>query len=130
MEKKNDLRRLVDNMARFDYYVEDKVARGIEENRKGQFRLRFLDQQGEAVKGVRVKVKQMRHAFHFGATTFFLDQMETPELNALYEEKFKKLFNFAVIPLYWDTLEPERGKPRFAKDSPFISRRPPLDTAV
>ena len=130
MEKKNDLRRLVDNMARFDYYVEDKVARGIEENRKGQFRLRFLDQQGEAVKGVRVKVKQMRHAFHFGATTFFLGQMETPELNALYEEKFKKLFNFAVIPLYWDTLEPERGKPRFAKDSPFISRRPPLDTAV
>ncbi len=130
MEQKNDLLRLLENMARFDYYVEDKVARGIEENRKGQFRIRFLNDQGEVIQGVRVKAKLVRHAFHFGATTFFLGQMETPELNAAYEEKFKNIFNFAVIPLYWDTLEPERGKPRFEKTSPFISRRPAIDTAV
>lgn len=131
METKNDLLRIVENMARFDYCVEDKIARGIEENRKGQFRLRFLDDKGEVIRdGVHVRARLVRHAFHFGATTFFLGQMETPEQNALYEKKFKNLFNFAVIPLYWDTLEPERGMPRFAKDSPFISRRPPLDTAV
>lgn len=130
MSEKNDLIRLVENMARFDYYVEDKVARGIEENRKGQFRLRFLNEKGEALKGVHVKAKQVRHAFHFGATTFFLGQMETPERNAMYEEKFKNIFNYAVIPLYWDTLEPEKGKPRFEKDAPFISRRPPIDTGV
>ncbi len=130
MEQKNDLLRIAENMARFDDYVDGKIARGIEENRKGQFRLRFLDEKGQTVKGAHVKVKQVRHAFHFGATTFFLGQMETPELNAAYEEKFSRLFNFAVIPLYWDTLEPERGKPRFEKDAPFISRRPPLDTAI
>ncbi len=130
MEKKNDLVRLVNNFARFDYCVEDKVNRGIEENRKGQFRLHFLDDKGETLDGVHVKAKLVRHAFHFGATTFFLGQMETPELNEAYEKQFKNIFNFAVIPLYWDTLEPEKGKPRFEKDSSFISRRPPLDTAV
>jgi endo-1,4-beta-xylanase len=34
------------------------------------------------------------------------------------------------VPFYWSDLEPEQGKPRFAKDSPPIYRRPPPDTVV
>jgi hypothetical protein len=46
----------------------------------------------------------------------------------MYRERFSELFNYAVAPLYWDTLEPEEGKPRFdEKTSPNIDRRPPLD---
>lgn len=130
MEYKNEFAHILASMKRFDYYTEEKIARGIEENRKGQFRLRLSDGSGNPITGARIKAKLIRHDFHFGATTFFLGQMETPELNAVYEEKFKKIFNFAVIPLYWDTLEPEKGNPRFEKDAAFISRRPPLDTAV
>ena len=34
------------------------------------------------------------------------------------------------MPFYWDTLEPEQGRPRFEKHAPFISRRPPINTIV
>ena len=34
------------------------------------------------------------------------------------------------MPLYWSDLEPEEGKPRFAKDSVNIYRRPPVDTVL
>ena len=40
------------------------------------------------------------------------------------------MFNYAVVPFYWDTLEPQRGKPRFDKASPFVSRRPAIDTIM
>ncbi|MBR2353188.1 MAG: endo-1,4-beta-xylanase, partial [Clostridia bacterium] len=36
----------------------------------------------------------------------------------------------ATLPFYWDTLEPERGKPRYAKDSPKIYRRPAPDLCM
>lgn len=130
MTHKNDFARILAEMERYDYYTEDKIRRGIEENRKGSFRLRLLDENGKPITAAHVKAKLIRHDFHFGATTFFIGQMETPELNAAYEEKFKNIFNFAVLPLYWDTLEPEQGNPRFEKDAAFIHRRPPLDTAV
>jgi GH35 family endo-1,4-beta-xylanase len=130
MNEKNGLQKIIDQFDRFAYHVDPKIERDIEENRKGQFRFLFQNEKGEPLDNVKIKLKQTRHAFHFGATTFFLNQMETPELNAAYEEKFKKIFNYGVIPLYWDTLEPEEGKARFEKDSPFISRRPPLDEAV
>ncbi len=130
MPPKNGLQKLIEQYDKFAYYVEPKIERDIEENRKGQFRFRFVNESGEPLNGVKVKIKQTKHAFHFGCTTFFLGQMETPALNDAYESKFKNLFNYAVIPLYWDTLEPEEGKPRFEKASPFIHRRPPLDTVV
>ena len=36
----------------------------------------------------------------------------------------------ATLPFYWDTLEPERGKPRYAKDSPKVYRRPAPDLCI
>lgn len=130
MAHKNDFARILAEMESYDYYTEEKIRRGIEENRKGSFRLRLLDGNGKPITAAHVKAKLIRHDFHFGTTTFFIGQMETPELNAAYEEKFKNIFNFAILPLYWDTLEPEKGNPRFKKDAAFIHRRPPLDTAV
>ena len=128
--EKNALRRLLDHYDRFSDYVEPKIDRDIEENRKGRFRLCFSDENGNSIGGVKIKIKQVRHDFRFGATTFFIDQMDTAEQNALFEERFRRIFNYAVIPLYWDTLEPEKGNPRFSKDSKFISRRPTIDAAI
>jgi GH35 family endo-1,4-beta-xylanase len=130
MSEKNGLQKIIEQFERFDYYTTPKIERDIEENRKGQFRFRFLNANGDPLNNVKIKIKQTRHAFHFGCTTFFLNQMETPELNRIYNEKFVNIFNYGVIPLYWDTLEPEKGKPRFEKDAPFIHRRPPLDEAI
>lgn len=126
----NGLENIIRKFDNYDYYLSGKIARDIEENRKGQFVLRFKNKNGEQLDGVHVKIRQKKHEFKFGCSAFYLDQYENEEQRILYREKFKGIFNYAVVPLYWDTLEPEKGKPRFSKDSSFISRRPPIDTIM
>ena len=126
----NGIETIIKKFDSFDYYLSGKIARDIEENRKGRFVINFKDEKGEPISGVHVKVRQKKHEFKFGCSTFYLDQHENEEGRRLYRESFKQLFNYAVVPFYWDTLEPEEGKPRFDKDSPFVSRRPPVDTIM
>jgi len=126
----NGLENIIRKFDSYDYYLSGKIARDIEENRKGQFVLRFKNKNGEQIDGVHVKIWQKKHEFKFGCSAFYLDQYENEEQRILYREKFKGIFNYAVVPLYWDSLEPEKGKPRFSKDSSFISRRPPIDTIM
>ena len=126
----NGLENIIKKFDSYDYYLNGKIARDIEENRKGQFVLSFKNESGEELSGVHVKVRQKRHAFKFGCGAFYLDQFEDEERRTLYRERFKEIFNYAVVPFYWDTLEPEQGKPRFEVDSPFVSRRPPVDTIM
>ena len=127
MSKREDLLR------HFDRYREEtdrRVAEGIEKNRKGDVALRFVDGSGKPVQGARVKATLKKHAFLFGGNLYGLDQLERPEKNTVYREKFKEVFNMATLPIYWNTLEPEQGKTRYAKDSPFIYRRPPIDLCL
>ncbi len=69
-------------------------------------------------------MEQVRHEFLFGSNIFMLNGYDTPEKNRRYEAVFTQLFNFASAPFYWRDLEPERGKVRFAGNSPAIYRRP------
>jgi GH35 family endo-1,4-beta-xylanase len=126
----NGLASIIKKFDSYDYYLSSKITRDIEENRKGQFVLRFKDKSGASLDGVHVKVKQTKHEFKFGCGTFYLDQHEDAAQRAEYRERFCQLFNYAVVPFYWDTLEPTEGAPRFEKDSPFVPRRPPLDTVM
>lgn len=126
----NEIEKVIKQFDSFGYYVDGKIERDIEENRKGRFVLAFKDGNGNLLSGVKVRVKQIKHEFRFGCSSFYLDQFPDEKRNAAYKEKFKKLFNYAVVPLYWDTLEPEQGKPRFEKDAPFCHRRPPIDTVL
>ncbi len=126
----NKLEEVIKKYDSFDYYVKDKIERDTEQNRKGQFALTFVDGEGNKLDGVKVKVKQKSHEFRFGGTTFYLGGYDDAKMNEKFEKKFKNVFNYAVIPLYWDTLEPEKGKPRFEEGCVHIDRRPPLDTAV
>jgi GH35 family endo-1,4-beta-xylanase len=59
-----------------------------------------------------------------------LDELESEEKNEKYKKYFSDIFNMATLPFYWDALEPERGKPRYAKDSPKIYRRPSPDLCI
>ena len=52
------------------------------------------------------------------------------EKNEIYKARFAEAFNLATLPFYWKDLEPERGKPRYAKDSPRVYRRPSPDLCV
>ena len=62
-------------------------------------------------------LRQKTHDFGYGANIFMLDEFETEEKNAEYRRVFGEYFNMATVPFYWDTLEPDEGHPRFAKDS-------------
>lgn len=110
--------------------MDDFVSTGIEKNRKGFARLIVRDKDGNPIKGAKVKVTQKSHDFKFGCNIFMLDEFENEEKNAKYREIFKKDFNYATIPFYWSDLEPEYGKPRYAKDSYKVYRRPSPDLCV
>ncbi len=75
-----------------------------------------------------VKVTLSNHEFKFGANSFMLGMYDTEEENKLWEEKYAKILNYTVSPLYWNSLEPEPGKLRFSEDSEKIWRRPSLDS--
>ncbi len=110
--------------------VKEKIRRGIEENRMGGLSLTVRRADGTPLSGASVKLTQTRHAFRFGANLFLLGEMETEEKNAAFRENFKEIFNLGVVPIYWDALEPVRGKPRFSLDSERIYRRPPVDRCI
>ena len=108
-----------------------RVKAGIEANRKGPMRFTFKDAAGKMLENVRVKVVQKTHDFKYGANIFMLDEIgDSKEKNEAYKEHFAAAFNLATVPFYWNDLEPEEGKPRYAKNSPKIYRRPPPDLCV
>lgn len=111
-------------------YMEARIREGVENNRKGCGTIRVTDAAGNAIRGAKIALVQTKHEFLHGANIFMLHQMPTPEKNRMYEDFFCKAFNLATVPFYWNTLEPEQGKPRFAVDSPDIYRRPPPDLCV
>lgn len=104
--------------------VEARIERDIEQYRKCNFTLYVEGAEGE------LKIEQLDHDFTLGGNLFMLDQLETAEKNEKYKEHFAQCFNTATVGFYWDALEPEKGKPRFEKDSPFVYRRPPIDPCL
>ena len=105
--------------------VDARVESGIELNRKGPILFTFKDKDGKILENVHVKVSQKTHDFKYGADLFMLDEIVDSKVkNEAYKEHFAAAFNLATCPFYWKDLEPEQGKPRYAKDSPKIYRRP------
>ena len=115
---------------KFQDVLNGRVREDIERYRKGYGKLRFTDQSGRPIVGKKVTVSQTSHDFGFGANLFMLDEFAEKRYNQKYREEFRKCFNLATVPFYWNDLEPKEGKPRFAKDSPKIYRRPAPDLCV
>lgn len=107
-----------------------RIKNGIEQNRKGDFKIRFTDGEGNPLRNVRVTFDQKSHEFKFGAHIFMLDGFEKAEDNEKFREMFREYFNLATVPFYWDGLEPEEGKPRYDKDSAKVYRRPAPDLCM
>ena len=110
--------------------LQSRIAEGIEQNRKGDFKIRFVDSKGNSLKNISVNTNQKSHEFKFGAHIFMLDEFEKSEDNAKFREIFKEYFNLATVPFYWNGLEPEENKPRYAKDSCKVYRRPAPDLCM
>ena len=108
-----------------------RVKDGIERNRKADATLVFKDAQGRPCETVHVKVRQKRHDFKYGANLFGLaETKDGAEMAAAYRARFAAAFNLATLPFYWQSNEPEPGKYRFAKDAPYVYRRPPIDMCL
>ena len=108
-----------------------RVKAGIEANRKGDAVLLFRDARGRPCENVHVKVRQTRHEFRYGANLFGLAETKNgAEMAAAYRERFAAAFNLATLPFYWQANEPAPGKYRFAKDAPYMYRRPPIDMCL
>ena len=110
--------------------LEERAARDIERYRKGYAKIRLVDNTGAPVSGKKVKINQTSHDFKYGANIFMLDEFENETDNKAYRELFKKYFNLATVPFYWQGLEPEQGKPRYDKNSPKVYRRPAPELCV
>ncbi len=120
-------------MVNFEKYrdeVNERVANGIEKNRKANAKIVVRDKNGAPVSDAKISAVQKDHDFRYGANIFMLDEMETPEKNERYKELFKDCFNMATLPFYWDGIEPEEGKLRYGKDAPKLYRRPSPDLCL
>lgn len=126
----NDRRKILDLFEAQKDLCEQKTAEGIEKYRKGDGKIVIRDQNGRVIPNAKVRITQKSHEFRFGANLFMLDELETQEKNDAYKKRFADIFNMATLPFYWNTLEPEKGKPRYAKDSPKIYRRPAIDLCM
>lgn len=104
----------------------------------GSFYLDFCDSKGHPAKVDSVNLK--KHEFLFGMRAFLAEGFhhieKDPELaaqkNKKFEELFANLFNFATVPFYWASYEPEAGFYRFTRENntPDIYRRPPPDVVL
>ena len=111
-------------------FFESTVYPNIEKYRKGDIKISVRDKDGYPISCDNMKIKQISHEFKFGANIFMLDEMETEDKNQAYKDYFKSVFNMATLPFYWNSLEEEKGKLRYDKDSPKFYRRPPIDLCM
>ena len=105
------------------------AEKAIKENRKGQFKI-ILSNVSES-SGAKINFKLKRHDFDFGCNIFMMDQYDSEEENNRYLHMWRKVFNTAVVPLYWEGTEPEEGLYRYAGNNGInMYRRPPAKRVV
>ena len=121
LDRKEVLKSFLENKEKLD----KRNTEGIEKYRKGDFTLQFASSEKKTI-----VVEQIAHDFKFGCNAFMIDSFETPEKEPVYKDRFARLFNQAVVPFYWDSLEPEEGKLRFHTDSENVYRRPAPDSVL
>lgn len=113
-----------------DISRQEKIDADIKKFRKGEMRIKVVNEKGEPYRNATISLKQRSHEFKFGISLFLLDEMETKEKNERFKQNVSDTFNMGIVPIYWDALEPVRGKPRFSTKSERVYRRPPIDLCI
>ena len=92
----------------------------IEQFRKGDVTVQFVDENGKPITNVEVEVVQETHDFLFGCIIFDLMRGDKIYREELFKQRFKGLFNFAIFPFYWPGYERQQGMPQWEKMLPVI----------
>ncbi|SOD99299.1 endo-1,4-beta-xylanase [Spirosoma fluviale] len=95
-----------------------RANQNIEKYRKGDARISFVDAAGKPVRNVSVTVNQVSQDFLFGNLVFEIAGFapKEPYKVELFKERFKALFNFAILPLYWSNYEKKPGMPDWKRN--------------
>jgi GH35 family endo-1,4-beta-xylanase len=104
--------------------VESRMMKQADENiekyRKGDVSIQFINKDGKPVKNAEVEIKQETHDFLFGCIIFDLVGDDDIYKTELFRERFKHVFNLAVLPFYWPYYEWEQGMPEWKSRVPVI----------
>ena len=112
-------------------YLSERADADIKKNRTGDFTVILTDKDGKPIAGREISLNHKTHDFDFGCNFFMYGQYDTKEENERYEREWKKLFNTAVVPFYWEGTEPTQGSIRYTSDMPNnIYRRPTAESVV
>jgi len=87
-----------------------QIDERIRKHRTAAATVTVTDAEGNPLADTAVTVQQTRHMFLFGCNVFLLNWIEDPQLEAVYEQGFAGLFNFATLPFYWGNYERESGR--------------------
>lgn len=91
--------------------IMDQVRERIKKYRTGEMSIVVRDPEGKLVRNEPVTVRMTRHKFLFGCNIYRFGKCRTPRDERLYRRYFSELFNFATLPFYWASYEPEEGRP-------------------
>ena len=107
----------------------------IEKHRKADAVVVVVDAAGKPVPGAKVTVEQTRHAFLFGSNIFKWGRLSDKKLDTAYRRHYAELLNYATLPFYWPSYEPQQGKPnheytaavaRWCKEHRIVTKGHPL----
>jgi len=91
------------------------IAQRIQQYRMADLTVAVFDAQGHLAPDATVSITQTRHSFLFGCNIFGLSPPDTRADQTLYQQRFAALFNYATLPFYWGSFEPQQGKPQFER---------------
>lgn len=103
--------------ARIEQELLAQARDNIERFRKSDAAITIRNRDGHPLEGVRLQVNQVAQDFLFGNLAFELaerDGSANPHLDA-FKDRFKALFNYAILPFYWSAYEPEQGQPQWQR---------------
>lgn len=88
----------------------DGAEARIKEHRTAVARLKLVDRKKRPVPRAELEVRLVRHEFKLGSNAFRLGNIPDAKRQALYDERFAALLNYATLPFYWGSYEHSQGK--------------------
>lgn len=119
-----------DNGKAIEEMILANADKDIEKFRKSDVTIDVVDKKGRPIKNSEIIINQTSSDFLFAANVTLITgdlggkipiehyqyqpRLTTKEQEDEFKRKFADLFNCATIPLYWNSIEPDAGKPDYA----------------